>query len=95
MLLRLSVIMPQVEALERLFPTVAENSPVEVVRIACHVHEFVKALLVKQECKNPSMLAKLKAKEDMTRDHIKRLGSNLDYQEYQVCAGLLCYRKVE
>ena len=31
---------PQVEALERLFPNNAANSPVELVRIACHVHEF-------------------------------------------------------
>lgn len=35
---------PQVEALERLFPNDAGNSPVELVRIACHVHEFVAAL---------------------------------------------------
>lgn len=36
--------MPQNEALQKLFPADAANSPVAVVRIACHVHEFVKAL---------------------------------------------------
>lgn len=36
--------MPQNEALQKLFPADAANSPVTVVRIACHVHEFVKAL---------------------------------------------------
>lgn len=36
--------MPQEEALNKLFPADASNSPVDVVRIACHVHEFVKAL---------------------------------------------------
>ncbi|GHE20561.1 aldolase catalytic domain-containing protein [Halomonas urumqiensis] len=35
---------PQQEALERLFPNAASDSPVELVRIACHVHEFEKAL---------------------------------------------------
>ncbi|UTA78633.1 aldolase catalytic domain-containing protein [Halomonas sp. XH26] len=35
---------PQQEALERLFPNAAADSPVELVRIACHVHEFEKAL---------------------------------------------------
>src|SRR5699024_2307723 len=35
---------PQEEALERLFPNAAADSPVELVRIACHVHEFEKAL---------------------------------------------------
>jgi len=35
---------PQVEALERLFPNDAANSPVELVRIACHVHEFAGSL---------------------------------------------------
>ncbi len=35
---------PQVEALERLFPNDAANSPVELVRIACHVHEFADSL---------------------------------------------------
>lgn len=51
--------------------------------------------VVRQECKKPNMLDKLKGKEDITRAHIKRLGSNLNYQEYQVCPGLLCYRKIE
>ena len=36
--------MPQEEALQKLFPNDAASSPVDVVRIACHVHEFVKAL---------------------------------------------------
>lgn len=36
--------MPQEEALHKLFPNDAASSPVDVVRIACHVHEFVKAL---------------------------------------------------
>lgn len=35
---------PQVEVLERLFPLPASESPVDLVRIACHVHEFSKAL---------------------------------------------------
>lgn len=35
---------PQVEALGRLFPNDAANSPVELVRIACHVHEFANSL---------------------------------------------------
>lgn len=35
---------PQVEVLERLFPNDAANSPVELVRIACHVHEFTGSL---------------------------------------------------
>ncbi|MGM8227452.1 aldolase catalytic domain-containing protein [Cellvibrio sp. ARAG 10.3] len=35
---------PLQTVLETLFPVIAENTPVDVVRIACHVHEFVKAL---------------------------------------------------
>lgn len=35
---------PQREALERLFPSPAKDSPVDLVRIACHVHEFSRAL---------------------------------------------------
>lgn len=35
---------PQQEALELLFPNAAIASPVELVRIACHVHEFEGAL---------------------------------------------------
>src|SRR5690554_2144567 len=35
---------PQQEALARLFPNAAEDSPVDLVRIACHVHEFEKVL---------------------------------------------------
>lgn len=35
---------PLESVLTTLFPATAENSPVDVVRIACHVHEFVKAL---------------------------------------------------
>ncbi|WP_311946894.1 aldolase catalytic domain-containing protein [Halomonas piscis] len=35
---------PQQEALERLFPNASAESPVDLVRIACHVHEFEKAL---------------------------------------------------
>lgn len=37
---------PQNEALERMFPNTAADSPVDLVRIACHVHEFEKALPV-------------------------------------------------
>lgn len=36
--------LPQQEALELLFPNASANSPVHLVRIACHVHEFEKAL---------------------------------------------------
>lgn len=35
---------PQEEALARLFPNPASESPVDLVRIACHVHEFESAL---------------------------------------------------
>lgn len=35
---------PQLDALEKLFPNTAANSPVDLVRIACHVHEFAQAL---------------------------------------------------
>ncbi|MDT8878315.1 aldolase catalytic domain-containing protein [Halomonas saccharevitans] len=35
---------PQQEALKRLFPNAAADSPVGLVRIACHVHEFEAAL---------------------------------------------------
>jgi len=35
---------PQQEVLEQLFPNMAAHSPVKMVRIACHVHEFEKAL---------------------------------------------------
>lgn len=35
---------PQPDALARLFPNRAAESPVHLVRIACHVHEFEKAL---------------------------------------------------
>lgn len=35
---------PMEQVLNRLFPVEASKSPVDVVRIACHVHEFVKAL---------------------------------------------------
>ncbi|MEZ2741880.1 aldolase catalytic domain-containing protein [Paenalcaligenes hominis] len=35
---------PQQEALQRLFPHAANHSPVDLVRIACHVHEFKQAL---------------------------------------------------
>lgn len=34
----------QEQVLEALFPDVAENSPVSLVRVACHVHEFEHAL---------------------------------------------------
>jgi len=37
---------PQQEVLKRLFPLPANESPVDLVRIACHVHEFSKALPV-------------------------------------------------
>lgn len=36
--------LPLETVLEKLFPVDAQNSPVDVVRIACHVHEFVNAL---------------------------------------------------
>ena len=35
---------PLEEALEALFPVSADNLPGDLVRIACHVHEFTKAL---------------------------------------------------
>lgn len=34
----------QVEVLQRLFPNSAKASPIDLVRIACHVHEFEQAL---------------------------------------------------
>lgn len=36
--------MPTDQVLAKLFPVTAENSPVDLVRIACHVHEFVQTL---------------------------------------------------
>jgi 4-hydroxy 2-oxovalerate aldolase len=36
--------LPQDEVLQRLFPVPASESPVDLVRIACHVHEFEQAL---------------------------------------------------
>nr|WP_163503428.1 aldolase catalytic domain-containing protein [Halomonas socia] len=36
----------QEKALEKLFPNSSSNSPVDLVRIACHVHEFEQALPV-------------------------------------------------
>ncbi|WBE25070.1 aldolase catalytic domain-containing protein [Denitrificimonas caeni] len=36
--------LPLEEVLEILFPNIAANSPVDLVRIACHVHEFEQAL---------------------------------------------------
>lgn len=35
---------PLPDVLEKLFPNTAANSPVDLVRIACHVHEFAQAL---------------------------------------------------
>ena len=35
---------PQDKVLERLFPNPAADSPVDLVRIACHIHEFEEAL---------------------------------------------------
>jgi 4-hydroxy 2-oxovalerate aldolase len=35
---------PQLDALQRLLPNPASDSPVELVRIACHIHEFTQAL---------------------------------------------------
>lgn len=35
---------PMEESLQRLFPLRAEESPVDLVRVACHVHEFSRAL---------------------------------------------------
>jgi len=40
------------EILKKLFPNDAENSPVSLVRIACHGHEFVDALPVSQWLKD-------------------------------------------
>ncbi|WP_346841274.1 aldolase catalytic domain-containing protein [Metapseudomonas otitidis] len=36
--------MPLEKALELLFPVAADESPVDLVRVACHVHEFERAL---------------------------------------------------
>lgn len=35
---------PMEESLQRMFPVRAEESPVDLVRVACHVHEFSRAL---------------------------------------------------
>lgn len=40
------------ETLEKLFPNSADNSPVSLVRIACHVHEFEAALPASKWLKN-------------------------------------------
>ena len=40
------------EVLDALFPSNADSSPVDVVRIACHVHEFERALPATNWLKN-------------------------------------------
>ncbi len=45
-----------VEVLENLFPSCAEESPVALVRVACHVHEFSRALPAAKWLKNKGYL---------------------------------------
>lgn len=67
----------QVEALQRLFPNVAKDSPVDLVRIACHVHEFEKALLAVNWLKERGYRVgfNLMQVADRTADEVKALAS--------------------
>lgn len=66
---------PQQEALERLFPNTAADSPVDLVRIACHVHEFAQALPAANWLKERGYKVgfNLMQVADRTEDEIKAL----------------------
>lgn len=67
--------MPQQEVLEKLFPNTAANSPVDLVRIACHVHEFAQALPAANWLKERGYKVgfNLMQVADRTEDEIKAL----------------------
>jgi 4-hydroxy 2-oxovalerate aldolase len=64
-----------VEALQRLFPNAAKDSPVDLVRIACHVYEFEKALLAVNWLKERGYRVgfNLMQVADRTADEVKAL----------------------
>lgn len=66
---------PQYDALQRLFPLSAKESPVDLVRIACHVHEFEKALPAVKWLKKRGYQVgfNLMQVSDRTEDEIKLL----------------------
>lgn len=66
---------PQQEALERLFPNTAADSPVGLVRIACHVHEFAESLPAANWLKERGYLVgfNLMQVADRTEQEIKEL----------------------
>lgn len=65
----------QHEALNCLFPHAAEDSPVDLVRIACHVHEFAQALPAVNFLKERGYMVgfNLMQVSDRTEDEIKAL----------------------
>jgi 4-hydroxy 2-oxovalerate aldolase len=67
--------LPQQETLQRLFPQPASNSPVKLVRIACHVHEFSQALPASIWLKEQGYLVgfNLMQVADRTEEEIKAL----------------------
>lgn len=66
---------PQQEALQRLFPHAASYSPVDLVRIACHVHEFKQALPAASWLKERGYLVgfNLMQVADRTEEEVKAL----------------------
>ncbi len=66
---------PQQEALERLFPNAATDSPVDLVRVACHVHEFDKVLTAVAWLKERGYQVGLNLMQvaDRTEDEVKAL----------------------
>jgi 4-hydroxy 2-oxovalerate aldolase len=66
---------PQVEALQRFFPHAAKDSPAKLVRIACHAHEFEKALLAVNWLKERGYQVgfNLMQVADRTADEVKAL----------------------
>lgn len=67
--------LPQQEILQRLFPQPASNSPVKLVRIACHVHEFSQALPASIWLKEQGYLVgfNLMQVADRTEEEVKAL----------------------
>lgn len=67
--------LPQQEALQRLFPKAASDSPVDLVRIACHVHEFKEALPAATWLKERGYLVGFNIMQvaDRTEDEVKAL----------------------
>lgn len=78
--------MPQEVALQKLFPNEATQSPVDVVRIACHVHEFVKALPACNWLKERGYIVgfNLMQVADRTQDEVEAL--SLEASKYPIDA---------